>query len=312
MNNGNSRESENEAEVTRKPVKSVGIKPGNYQTYFSEEEEAISDFSLRDSEDDEEEESKPEMKTSGSSTNLESTSPQPSLGDPGIFPVSVSGVPVIRKIFTNTRERWRQQNVSGAFAELRKLVPTYPPDKKLSKHEILRNSIRYINLLSKVLDWQKRQDSQVENVENITNNSQRPGAPSFQDQIAEPRTKLRNGNRTRINTRKRTNGYKAGDVGADTIPRSFYFDHPTGALSKIKLEILDGNPGPNLDGSMVAEMAPATVSVTDDKHRNFSTQQLHPKKSGAGGPRNKRKYSLDKNVSLHTLDAEKRESFKPI
>ena len=31
-----------------------------------------------------------------------------------------------RKTFSNSRERWRQQNVSGAFSELRKLVPTYP------------------------------------------------------------------------------------------------------------------------------------------------------------------------------------------
>ena len=49
----------------------------------------------------------------------------------------------VRKLFTNSRERWRQQNVSGAFAELRKLVPTHPPDKKLSKNEILRIAIRY-------------------------------------------------------------------------------------------------------------------------------------------------------------------------
>lgn len=49
---------------------------------------------------------------------------------------------VVRKIFTNSRERWRQQNVSGAFGELRKLVPTHPPDKKLSKNEILRMAIR--------------------------------------------------------------------------------------------------------------------------------------------------------------------------
>lgn len=49
---------------------------------------------------------------------------------------------VVKKIFTNTRERWRQQNVSGAFAELRKLVPTHPPDKKLSKNEILRMAIK--------------------------------------------------------------------------------------------------------------------------------------------------------------------------
>lgn len=47
-----------------------------------------------------------------------------------------------RKLFTNCRERWRQQNVSGAFAELRRLVPTHPPDKKLSKNEILRMAIR--------------------------------------------------------------------------------------------------------------------------------------------------------------------------
>ncbi|CAB0041014.1 unnamed protein product [Trichogramma brassicae] len=48
----------------------------------------------------------------------------------------------VRKLFTNSRERWRQQNVSGAFSELRKLVPTHPPDKKLSKNEILRMAIK--------------------------------------------------------------------------------------------------------------------------------------------------------------------------
>ena len=54
---------------------------------------------------------------------------------------------IVRKIFTNSRERWRQQNVSGAFAELRKLVPTHPPDKKLSKNEILRMAIRYVSFI---------------------------------------------------------------------------------------------------------------------------------------------------------------------
>lgn len=65
---------------------------------------------------------------------------------------------VVRKIFTNSRERWRQQNVSGAFAELRKLVPTHPPDKKLSKNEILRMAIKYITLLTNILEWQKKQE----------------------------------------------------------------------------------------------------------------------------------------------------------
>ncbi|XP_004933529.1 uncharacterized protein LOC101743147 isoform X1 [Bombyx mori] len=69
-----------------------------------------------------------------------------------------------RKLFTNCRERWRQQNVSGAFAELRRLVPTHPPDKKLSKNEILRMAIRYIGLLCEVLEWQKNHS--VTNKEN--------------------------------------------------------------------------------------------------------------------------------------------------
>ncbi|KFP03779.1 T-cell acute lymphocytic leukemia protein 2, partial [Calypte anna] len=51
----------------------------------------------------------------------------------------------------NTRERWRQQNVNSAFARLRKLIPTHPPDKKLSKNETLRLAMRYINFLVKVL-----------------------------------------------------------------------------------------------------------------------------------------------------------------
>ncbi|XP_023330709.1 helix-loop-helix protein 1 [Eurytemora carolleeae] len=55
------------------------------------------------------------------------------------------------------RERYRQQNVSGAFLELRKLLPTHPPEKKLSKSEILKLSIRYIKLLEKIIDWQDSQ-----------------------------------------------------------------------------------------------------------------------------------------------------------
>ncbi|CAM5117888.1 unnamed protein product [Natator depressus] len=54
---------------------------------------------------------------------------------------------VARRVFTNSRERWRQQNVNGAFAELRRLLPTHPPDKKLSKNEILRLAMKYIRFL---------------------------------------------------------------------------------------------------------------------------------------------------------------------
>lgn len=59
----------------------------------------------------------------------------------------------------DTREKWRQRNFNGAFANLRKLVPTYPPDRKLSKNEILRLSINYIKLLSSVLEYQKAEEN---------------------------------------------------------------------------------------------------------------------------------------------------------
>ncbi|KAK2138224.1 hypothetical protein NP493_8251g00000, partial [Ridgeia piscesae] len=62
---------------------------------------------------------------------------------------------VVRRMFTNSRERWRQQNVNSAFVHLRRLVPTHPPDRKLSKHEILRLAIKYIELLTNVIDYQR-------------------------------------------------------------------------------------------------------------------------------------------------------------
>lgn len=60
----------------------------------------------------------------------------------------------------------RQQNVNGAFNELRRLVPTYPHDKKLSKNEILRLAIKYIRLLSNVLEYQKEEERKVATPDN--------------------------------------------------------------------------------------------------------------------------------------------------
>ncbi|XP_072301494.1 helix-loop-helix protein 15-like [Eucyclogobius newberryi] len=51
-----------------------------------------------------------------------------------------------------TRERVRVEAFNVVFAELRKLLPVLPPDKKLSKIEILRLAIRYISYLSHLLD----------------------------------------------------------------------------------------------------------------------------------------------------------------
>lgn len=59
---------------------------------------------------------------------------------------------------TSKRERWRQQNVNMAFSELRKLLPTHPPDKKLSKVDILRSSIKYIRFLDSVLKEMDRSE----------------------------------------------------------------------------------------------------------------------------------------------------------
>lgn len=70
--------------------------------------------------------------------------------------VFLTGPPqkLARRVFTNSRERWRQQNVNGAFSELRKLIPTHPPDKKLSKNEILRLAVKYIDFLVTLLNDQ--------------------------------------------------------------------------------------------------------------------------------------------------------------
>lgn len=55
----------------------------------------------------------------------------------------------------DNRERQRQRSVNQAFLDLRALLPTYPPDKKLSKHEILRLSIKYIRVLEAILRHQE-------------------------------------------------------------------------------------------------------------------------------------------------------------
>ncbi|XP_077201489.1 T-cell acute lymphocytic leukemia protein 2 isoform X1 [Paroedura picta] len=79
----------------------------------------------------------------------------------GTLKSSAGVLAMTRKIFTNSRERWRQQNVNSAFAKLRKLIPTHPPDKKLSKNETLRLAMRYINFLVKILGEQGLQQTGV-------------------------------------------------------------------------------------------------------------------------------------------------------
>ena len=61
--------------------------------------------------------------------------------------------------------------MNGAFADLRRLVPTYPADKKLSKNEILRLAIKYIRLLMAVLDYQKQEEGLPIESQNNRNSS---------------------------------------------------------------------------------------------------------------------------------------------
>lgn len=98
-------------------------------------DEENSDFSLNDSDDDDY-----RGQSNGGESMTSLANPIPS--SPSDECITNQNGQIVRKIFTNSRERWRQQNVSGAFAELRKLVPTHPPDKKLSKNEILRMAIK--------------------------------------------------------------------------------------------------------------------------------------------------------------------------
>ncbi|XP_063332527.1 T-cell acute lymphocytic leukemia protein 1 homolog [Pelmatolapia mariae] len=80
-----------------------------------------------------------------------------------------------RRVFTNSRERWRQQNVNGAFSELRKLIPTHPPDKKLSKNEILRLAVKYINFLVTLLNDQDQDKSRDSAEDDVEDESMAPG-----------------------------------------------------------------------------------------------------------------------------------------
>lgn len=98
----------------------------------------------------------------------------------------------MKRLYTNSRERWRQQHVNLAFAELRKLIPTYPPERKLSKNEILRLSMKYIKFLERVLgdmnatsdDPRDPQDDKIQDSETQTSTV---STSSNQDNVCSPK-----------------------------------------------------------------------------------------------------------------------------
>ncbi len=55
------------------------------------------------------------------------------------------------------KERERQLAVNNAFWTLRQKIPSHPPDKKMSKQEILRGAIRYIRFLQEILEHQSEE-----------------------------------------------------------------------------------------------------------------------------------------------------------
>ena len=70
----------------------------------------------------------------------------------------------MKRLYTNSRERWRQQHVNLAFGELRKLLPTYPPERKLSKNEILRLAMRYIRFLDNLVKDMSKQGNKEQDI----------------------------------------------------------------------------------------------------------------------------------------------------
>ncbi|XP_061601452.1 transcription factor atoh7 [Cololabis saira] len=61
-----------------------------------------------------------------------------------------------RRMAANARERKRMQGLNTAFDCLRKVVPQWGQDKKLSKYETLQMALSYIMALSRILTDARR------------------------------------------------------------------------------------------------------------------------------------------------------------
>lgn len=81
-----------------------------------------------------------ETKSTGSSTRVHRGSGELQVAGYNLNPKPKRGQ-------ANKRERVRTENVNAGFDNLRRLIPTDPIDRKLSKIEILRLATSYINHL---------------------------------------------------------------------------------------------------------------------------------------------------------------------
>lgn len=64
-----------------------------------------------------------------------------------------------RRMAANARERKRMEGLNTAFDRLRKVVPQWGQDKKLSKYETLQMALSYIMALNRILTDTKRHNA---------------------------------------------------------------------------------------------------------------------------------------------------------
>ncbi|XP_041645690.1 protein atonal homolog 7 [Cheilinus undulatus] len=64
-----------------------------------------------------------------------------------------------RRMAANARERKRMQGLNTAFDCLRRVVPQWGQDKKLSKYETLQMALSYIMALNRILTDPSRQNA---------------------------------------------------------------------------------------------------------------------------------------------------------
>nr|SVF01452.1 net [Mesovelia mulsanti]VCV25392.1 Net [Mesovelia mulsanti] len=84
-----------------------------------------------------------------------------------------------RRIEANARERTRVHTISAAFETLRRAVPSYSHNQKLSKLSVLRVAASYIVTLSRVLGKDYSPDGSAPSlqscIENVSNTIQMEG-----------------------------------------------------------------------------------------------------------------------------------------
>ncbi|KAK5600519.1 Protein atonal 7 [Crenichthys baileyi] len=86
-----------------------------------------------------------------SSTDSGSESSEPDSKTPEKFETTTR-----RRMAANARERKRMQGLNTAFDRLRKVVPQWGQDKKLSKYETLQMALSYIMALNRILTDTRR------------------------------------------------------------------------------------------------------------------------------------------------------------